>query len=420
MADTALVARPRAACHAGCGVDLPRSRDCLAPLPAYRPAIGGGAQVTRVLKVALGLVLGGRPATVGAALEPDPSPPTDAQLDRSPLDINVMWEAPTPCPTAAAFLDKVETLTGRALRFDADALATIEGQVQRGPDGDYHLELTTRIGEQREARSLHAPTCDAVVDASALVVALALEPHTSDGPSTAVQRETTIEDPDAEVPALPPTSAVAAESVDHRPLPPSVPADPRDASTPTAPPRAAIERARVVRPHAVLVLAEGAAALAQTTTLAAGVAGAVGWQRGRARIDLGARHWFRTRTTSDPGVRLSLTSGALRGCFVPAWGRVELPVCGGLEAGGMRARGRGTGVTPFAGTAAWFAMLAGMDVVVGLTPWLGVRARAEIAVAPSRPTFHVRAAEVDRRVYLAAPVNARLGLGLRARFSLGQ
>lgn len=86
----------------------------------------------------------------------------------------------------------------------------------------------------------------------------------------------------------------------------------------------------------------------------------------------------------------------------------------------MHARGRGTGVRSEAGTAPWLALLAGVDLVVALRPWLGLRARMELAVVPSRPSFHVLGADVDRRVYVAAPVNARFGLGLQARFSFAR
>jgi hypothetical protein len=367
-----------------------------------------------MLTVVLAVVLG------AAGVEPAPD-------DRATLGVSVAWEAPDPCPDAAALLARVELITRRALRFDPDASATIEGRVYQGTSGDYHVDLTTRIGEQRETRALRATTCEAVVDASALVVALALEPHTSGSPLDASEGETagsvsaaggpaspspSVPEPmqpaTREPPAEPPTTSDAAPEPHAR-----VPG-----SAPWSVPATATARAR--RPQSLISFAEGAGALAQTTTIAGGIAGGLGWQHGRARIDLGARHWFRATTATDPGVRLALTSGALRGCFVPTWGRVELPMCAGVEAGGMRARGRGTGVRSEAGTAPWFALLAGVDLVVVLTPWLGLRARVELAVALSRPTFHVFAPDVDRRVYVAAPVNARLGLGLQARFSLAR
>lgn len=315
------------------------------------------------------------------------------------LEVNLSWSAPAECPDAVAFLHKVEQVSGQPLEFDLTATIGVEGRVHGVPEGGYRLELTTLVDEQREDRTFEATTCDAVVEASALVTALALEPHT---------RSTT--DP----PLVP-------EPIDHAAAPLMSVELPGDlVPTPVAMAQSASHPPGRRHSHALLVRAEGAAGVGLTTPIAAGVGGGIGWQWGHARVDLGARHWFRRSTAEDPGVDLTLSSGSVRGCFVPGWGPLELPLCGGVEVGGLRARGTGTGIVSELQTTSWVGVTAGAALEYAATPRLGLVARVDVVVLPSRPVFHVDDPGGNRTVYVAGPVNARIGLGLRARFSLGE
>ena len=63
------------------------------------------------------------------------------------------------------------------------------------------------------------------------------------------------------------------------------------------------------------------------------------------RIDLYGEYWTPSSTASpgnaDVGVTVQGGSAGLRGCGIPRWGRLELPLCGGLGAGALRGRGTG-------------------------------------------------------------------------------
>lgn len=332
--------------------------------------------------------------------------PAGTSPESNSLEVNVSWAAPTECPNAAQFLAKVEQIGGRVLEFNPDATVGVEGLVLVEPEGSYRLDLVTHVDDQRETRTFEATTCDAVVDASALVTALALEPYARTEADAEAENPPLVPEPTSSPSEPLAPVAPAANSSARGPLP--VATSPSTTSTST--------RRRLT--HALLVRAGGAMGLGLTTNVAAGIAGGLGWQRGRARVDLNARHWFRSTTTDNPGVGLTLSSGSVRGCFVIARGRVEIPLCGGVEAGRMQARGTGSSIVSLAQTISWVALLAGADVVFSATPWLGVVASVETAALPSRPVFHVGGAQTARTVYVAAPVNARFGLGLRARFSL--
>lgn len=333
------------------------------------------------------------------------SPEHDRDVpDPASFGVQVDWRAPAECPDAATFLRQLSGTVGRPLHFDPQATASLHANVVHDVGTApvvYRLELTTAVEDQIEIRSLEAAECDDLIEASALVAALTLEPFARPESGRVPEPQpTSVEIPDAR-PATPvPQSESATKRVESRAA----------HQHPTPPSR------RPTPPNIGAAFVDAGLGIGTTTTIAGGLIGGLGWQRGRARIEVSARHWFARRTRSSPGSQLFATAAGLHGCFVPQTAHFEFPLCGGVSAGALTARGTGTAVAPQRQTVPWLAILTRAGVAWPVTPWLALRGGAELAAVPSRAVFHVKSANGDRRVYAAPPVNARLTLGVELRF----
>ncbi|MEM6993977.1 MAG: hypothetical protein AAF721_25925, partial [Myxococcota bacterium] len=123
----------------------------------------------------------------------------------------------------------------------------------------------------------------------------------------------------------------------------------------------------------------------------------------RLSVDIVGRHWAagagamtvlprQLDLGPDATAVVQLWSGAAFGCFVgrlPKRGSVTFPICGGLHAGAMIGRGRGSSLRTAQGTTAWVA--AGLSAKVR---WHGARRVGAFAglegLAPlRRPSFVV-------------------------------
>lgn len=87
-------------------------------------------------------------------------------------EVALRWEAVEACPTAIEVRARVEALVGRPLEGPPRVRAEVVVKA-RGAGYEADLTLTTRTGTS--ARRLEAEACDAVVDAVAVIVALALD-----------------------------------------------------------------------------------------------------------------------------------------------------------------------------------------------------------------------------------------------------
>ena len=108
-----------------------------------------------------------------------------------------------------------------------------------------------------------------------------------------------------------------------------------------------------------------------------------------------------------------------RGCVVPAVGRLEVPVCGQLEAGVQRGRGLGSALASPGKTDAvpWLALGAGSGLTWAVRPWLALSLRLAVVV-PLRPArFEVRQPDGQPYpVHQGAPVAGRAALAGEWRF----
>ncbi|MBN9162616.1 MAG: hypothetical protein BGO98_21285 [Myxococcales bacterium 68-20] len=302
----------------------------------------------------------------------------DASADDT---LRLTWKAPAGCPSIddvrAATLREVDARAANSGVLEADAY------VEQREATSWAVRLRTRRGMATGEREIEAETCDGVAQATAVVLALALVP-----PS----------EPEPEPERVP--GAAAA--------PPTPPPADRDAG--------ASAFARTDEAHA---LALGASLAAVSSTLpAAALGGSVtlAWTPDRARIELDVRRWAsqsETVSTSAAGARFSMTSLGGRGCWAALRTHTfDLSPCAGADVHLVSAPGHGADAN-YAASGAWTAIGAGALGRLHITSWLALRARAEVVVPLSRPTFVV---ENEGFVHRPSILGAAASLGIEALF----
>jgi hypothetical protein len=357
-------------------------------------------------------------ALLGAPAASDPGAAGDPSAE--PLPLRVDWTAEPSCPDAEALRVELVRLLHRELRFDPDAEARVEGIIRRR-GGGFELELSVSAGELHERRTLTADRCEELRTAAALVVAVALEPWAAgEAPRSVPEPE---DAPEVVPPEAPGEHEQDAASTETGADPPTAPVprapeedydDSLDLEPPAAAPSPSPSARRSVR---VGLLVHGGLGVAQPVRLAGGLGGAIA-VLGRAwRVELTGIHWWPTQVDVAQGasVRARLAAGGVRGCWVPGRGRWELPACAGLEAGAIRARATGPGVTTITSTGPWLGIVAGAGAAWRATGWLAVRASADLTIAAWRPTFHLEQGSSVVTVLTPPPVGARLLAGVELR-----
>lgn len=91
-------------------------------------------------------------------------------------DITIAWDAPSECPEREELRSRVEGLLGRGLEGEFERRLAVTA-VARKEAESYGVVITTIDGDgNRRERSIEGATCEAIVDATALVIALAIDP----------------------------------------------------------------------------------------------------------------------------------------------------------------------------------------------------------------------------------------------------
>ncbi|MCB9715905.1 MAG: hypothetical protein H6712_18705 [Myxococcales bacterium] len=336
-------------------------------------------------------------AEVEAQVEASPSgEPSSPAADA----VELQWDAPAECGDAAVVRRGLAGFLGERTAVEAGAVVRAEARVEHDEAG-YRLLLRTETPSGVTTRETTAQDCAVLVEATALIVAIAVDPSAVVGRSERVPPPPVVAEPEPEPePAVEPTPAPGPSLVDA----PAVELTP--APEPSAAPRLRFG-----------MWIAGGVDVGMLPAVAGGLrlAGAVLGRRWR--VELRGDYWL-PRTAlpqAELGARISLWSVGTRGCGVPGVARagLEFPLCGGIEAGAMRGDPVGDrvqgGVT---GREPWLA--ADLGAGLSWSPWrfLAVFVRAELVVPILRAGFRVGEVEIHR----AGPVGGRGLLGLEARF----
>lgn len=292
---------------------------------------------------------------------------------------DVVWEAPAGCSSSAELTEGVARALGRTESEvrEIDARASVE----RSAAG-YRVRIEVAGGE----RTVEAGTCSELVEATALILALTVDPRAA-----------------ARQPA--PSERLVS------PAPPPAPArKPKESPIPG-------QRASK-GPFDGIRLSVGVEQLADVGTLPSpslGIGLFVGLNLRALRIELGAGLFppQTERPFVDMGGEFSRVTGSAMLCYQPTLGRLEVGGCMGAGFDRVGATAVGTGARAIDATGLWSTLDAEGRIAVRLTSWLAVRFSLGAHAPLSRPSFAITGAG---EVYRPSAVSARQALGLEIRF----
>jgi hypothetical protein len=283
--------------------------------------------------------------------------------------------------------------TGRATqRLQAEAVVT------ESADHQFALRLKIRAGRLVGTRDIKGRSCNDLVGALAVALALLLSPEepldehalgdSSSGASGSPPGEAEAPPPPTPPPPTPP--------------PPSPPPPPDDDGSADGPAR---------RWH-VLLTPLVAVGLGPQRHALRGLGGAAGFSFDDWRVLAEGKLWASRDATpwsqDESGATLDQFTLSLRGCR-RLWGRrFELSPCVLLSVQHLSARGLGRHIAAQTSSATWLAPGVGLRARFLLTPWLGLVAAADGDVQLSQPEVTLEGVGSVERLY---PVAATASIG---------
>ncbi len=322
-------------------------------------------------------------------------------------ELDLTWREPSGCPDAAAVAREVEAVLGRPLAPVRERPIVALGAIERRSGGAFVLTLEVRRDDAVDRRTFEAARCDALAEAAAVVLAVAIDPSRAVGSPALVTTPPAVSapvEPAPSAPSSPPAPAVApAPLLDDPPEPAPVPK-----ARPDSEPRLS-----------GLLRLGPALAVGLVPGVTGGATGGLSLVTPRLRLDLDGA-WFAARE-GDPGVpdadlriRIGAATGGLRVCARPRLGPVEFPTCLGGQVGALLARGVGADIdAPIRTASPWAAASIGAGV---RAPLLGGRLalllRADALLVLARPRFGLAGLGA---VYTAPSVAFQPALALEVR-----
>jgi hypothetical protein len=317
------------------------------------------------------------------------------------------WEAPSGCPGRDAVLDRTRALTahtatpGEPIR--ASGVVTAHRDEARTTTV-WRLTLETTQRSNTWQRSVEAESCQELMEAGALILALAIDPNLASAASEPAKPEATPETPGntSARPAKPPTSARRSRSTPSS-------AFVRSSERSSGAPQSALE----------LDFSVDASVLGDIGSLprpALGLEGAIGVAAGRLRLQATATLVPEARAVvaRDPerGGDIGLWAFGARGAYVVPWKPVGVEGLVGFELGRIRGQGFGGTAWNTTRTSGWAAGRAGVGASLDLGRFQ-VRGAVEAVVPVIRPDFVFEGLD---QVHRPAAVAGRIVLGVGAHF----
>ena len=329
--------------------------------------------------------------------------------------VDLLWDAPAECPSAASIEVEVAKLVPNmpsSQRWHARA------SVQKISASAWALHLSTEIDGHQDERDFTAASCAELASTAAVVLAIAVD--TTRRPAG-----------DSRTPA----SAPASPPPPSPPEPASSAAGPRRASSSAAAPGPSTGSSRPVRtrrhplprplrlpPFAITAGAAGSLGVLATPALGAELG--LAWTPRHARVELDAL-WFphsviQGGAGTGTGGTFELVAAALSGCWLPVDPRrVRLGPCASIQVGAARCGPALAAVTSTPASSPWVAG------ALERAPRVAVRAapRPAAQLGPRR-SVRAQGLRVSRRAPAPtsipctppSPVAAQASLGLEAHF----
>jgi hypothetical protein len=342
------------------------------------------APVAPRLRLKLNFMFRGLPvflATVVASAPCKAAPLPAASVE--PPELRLTWDAPDTCPSAAEVEAQFDRLLGGRGRVPSAKRVEATATVRRALGGTWNLRLDTTVDDATGHRDLEGDSCWAVAAATALVLALTIDPNAA-----------------ARASLTPPAAASPV---------PSAPAAPAPSATPPAGPLETKSTRPFLRAFggvAVAILPEPGPIFG----LGAGI------RRGWIDVELSGLGSLETRAyaTDRPGAGgyFRLLAFGARGCgrATAIGSPVAVRLCAGGEIERMIARGFGVEL-PGSGGATLVAGLGAAVASLRIASWAEIALELSGSVRPYHPTFVLTGVGEVFTVPAASAVGA-LGLNL--------
>lgn len=326
--------------------------------------------------------------------------------------LRVEWNAPANCGSSEQVAARAQADLGPRPPNLGPARPPVvaRGDVVVGEGGELRLTLHVDDGQTVVRRHLSATRCEALIDAAGIIIAFAIDPMAT----VAVEEPIVPESPPA--PVIPPSPQPASnpkEDVAEEP--------PTDVDLPLGweePPVDDVAESEGVdgkRPTSVRALGvEGGVDLSVLQRYSGALGGHLSWIYPRWRISAGVLAGLPRRVGGAAPLRMWLVAGEVRGCRVLKRQSVEFPLCAGLAAGTMGARGEGV-ERPRTAVRPWVGAIASTGFTVAVGQRLGVFVALRGIVPMVRPSFGLGNGVFVSDSVRAPSVGGRASAGIEVR-----
>lgn len=328
------------------------------------------------------------------------------RAETTPLPLVLTWDAPRGCPEASFVLSRIEQLLRgpKAAPTVVLAKAKIEGAGERA----LRLTLTLRTADVEETRTIDAASCSALAEASAVVIALAIDPSMEGALGT--EQPSPVEPLPVEPPPVEPPPAEQA-LVEASPVP-----LPEVAPTKAESPPPATSAGRVPASRVALGLG-GSVVSGALPSVGAGLVGSAALRLNRFRVGVVGTLWSRQSPTFDGAAGASFDMvevGAFGGYMLPV-GRFAIGPSANLEATFMEVQGFGIR-SPRSSLSIWPTAVLGGRLEAGIAPWVGLFACGDLVIPIGAPTITLATSRNAVRLHEPSLVAPRLSVGFEIVF----
>jgi len=289
---------------------------------------------------------------------------------------SLSWQAPAGCPSRDELRAQVARLLGGTIRVPHGGDIRARAVVEHGQN--WSLAIETESSGRPGQRAIEAASCQDLADATALIIALMIDPD-----------------------------AVAAHAAQPKPIPAPPPPDSRPAPSPK---RRSVE---------YLVGVHAAASQGTLPSFDVGAGGGIGLAGRRWRVELRGTYGLRRDQTvaaaALPGAsgQFSFAAAALAACLNFRWGGLALGPCADAELGLVSAKGVGVSES-FPAQTLWSALGGGAFAAIPLGPHLSLPLHLDVLAPLQRTEFVLK--NVPGRVFKAPAVGGRLSAGIELHF----
>jgi len=334
--------------------------------------------------------------------------------------VDLDWSAPPECPGRSYVLGEVARLVGPAAAAATRAPVKARAVVSRGNDARFRVVITT-FDEEAGEREMFAPSCHALADAIALVIALRVDPTLLDRPPAPapIRTSTSPPEPVPSAQTAPPAEAMAPPA-STPPTPPPVRVVPsREPAKPSADPA----RAPLASRDQLALGASFASSVGDLPRPSVGAEVIAAWLHDRLRFELRGASALAQRADvagrSGVGGSVQTVSAGARGCYGllagANGGPIGLAACVEGELDWMWVAGYGA--NPLAANAGWAALGGGLIAQWNLGRRLAFRASLDALAPLTRPSFVIDdAAGGTALVHRPGVAVGRLALGVEIHF----